>query len=208
MPIVQPPPARYAVEDLGPFIVMTVPTRKNWFVVVYLSCWLVIWVFGGIIAGGTVAAGFLATLRGQTSGTPAAGLGATGLFILAWLGIWAAFSALAIYSWLWQVTGKEVIQVSRQSIVINQVVLDFSRSKEYLAKYIRNLRVSPLQMSPWGWPNAFLRFPGGMLAFDYGPRTFHFVEGVDEAEARQIAAMIKARFPALARVTGVNAYSA
>ena len=161
------------------------------------------------MVGGTVVADSFATLRDQPSSTSASGfsvLGGTGLFALAWLGIWAAFSTLAIYSWLWQVTGKEVIQVSRQSIVIDQVVLGFSRSKEYLAKYIRNLRVSPLQMSPWGWPNTFLRLPGGMLAFDAGPKTFHFAEGVDEAEAKQIVAMIKARFPALAGAASENIY--
>jgi hypothetical protein len=41
----------------------------------------------------------------------------------------------------------------------------------------------------WGTPN------NGLLAFDYGSRTFRFGGGVDEAESKQILDEILTHFP-------------
>jgi hypothetical protein len=100
--------------------------------------------------------------------------------------------------------------VSGQSIIIRRLVLGFSRPKEYLAEHVKDLRASPMQMSARGWPMGanFWGLSGGTLAFDYGARAFYCASGADEAEARQIVAVIKGRFPALARVAGEDIHSA
>lgn len=187
------------------------PGRKNWFAMAFLSVWLIGWAFAGIYLGGTII--WLSQLL------PSKGLSAPkgpletlagGVFLLVWFGVWAAFGVLILRSWLWQVTGKEVIEVSDHSIAISKAILGFSRPKEYLAEHITDLRAAPVQMSVWGRPKGtnFWALSGGTLAFDYGAKSVYCAAGADEAEARQIVAMIKARFPALARVTGEDAYSA
>ncbi len=121
--------------------------------------------------------------------------------------MWVASGAFVIYAWLWQIVGKEIIEASGQSIIIRKVVLGFSRSKEYLAEHIKDLRAVPMDMSSRGW---LMRMAlsgllgGGTLAFDYEAKAFHFASGADEAEARQIVAAIKGRFPALARAASEN----
>jgi hypothetical protein len=40
---------------------------------------------------------------------------------------------------------------------------------------------------------------GGALAFDYGPRTYRFGSGLDDAEAREVLEALAPRLPGAAR---------
>ncbi len=204
MSIVRPLSAKYTTEDVGSSLRITVPNRKNWFAVAFLTVWLIAYVFIAISARGLVARSFSALMREALS-TPAAGWGTSfygGLCMLAVLGMWfVGATFFALYGWLLQVTGKEIIEASDYSITIRKVVAGFSYSKEYLAEHVKDLRAVPNQVSDWQFRSmAFWGLSdGGALAFDYGAKAFYFLSGADEAEARQIVAMIKGRFPALAR---------
>jgi hypothetical protein len=45
----------------------------------------------------------------------------------------------------------------------------------------------------------------GMLAFDYGCKTFRFGAGVEEAEARVILQRLKSRWPKPSAAKGISA---
>ncbi len=207
MPIVQPPSARYTTEDLGSCIRITVPSRKNWVAVAFLSFLLVVWAFVEIYAGRVLAAWLLLDkARIVPGGTSAILVGS--VLLLIWFSILTVLGILILRAWLWQLTGKEAIEASDHSITIRRVILGFGRRYEYLAEHIKDLRASSVQSSRT-WPaiaNSW-GLSGGALAFDYGAKAVYFASGADEAEARQIVAMIKARFPALARGAGENVYS-
>jgi hypothetical protein len=199
MPVIPPPP-RHAIEDLGTSLKISIPSRKHWFVIPFLGFWLIGWAFGEIVVGGTLLAGFINILFGkslESSGIEPAACSGVGLFLLAWLGIWTVGGAFTIYAFLWQLAGKEIVEVSLQSITTSRQVLGFSRPKEYLAEHIKDLRVAPPGNGWFGWPRAtsFWGLSGGSVAFDYGARTFRFGSGADEAEAKQIIAAIQQRFP-------------
>ena len=105
-----------------------------------------------------------------------------------------------IYSFAWQVAGKEIVEIATQSITIRRVTMGLASPKEYTANYIKELRVSSSNMNiNHVWPYSF-SFPWqyhniGSLAFDYGARTYQFGGGVDEAEAKQILAEIQQKYP-------------
>ncbi len=80
---------------------------------------------------------------------------------------------------------------------IRREVFALSRSKEYLSSHISSLRVSPESFNPFDWSKGmrFWGIGGGVLAFDYGAKTFRFGNGIDEAEAKQIFNEIQLLFP-------------
>jgi hypothetical protein len=122
------------------------------------------------------------------------------IFIVIFLTIAGGFM---IHSIAWQISGKEIVEVTAQSITIRRVALGLSSPKEYSANDIKDLRVSSSNMnlnhpmliwnntSSYPWQNNNI----GSLAFDYGARTFRFGGGVDEAEAKQILAEIQQKYP-------------
>jgi hypothetical protein len=106
-------------------------------------------------------------------------------FVAVWVFLWA------IYMLVLATAGREIIEVSQQSIVIKRKIiigntaLPTTPSKEYLMKHIKNLRT---------WP-ALRWSGGGALAFDYGAKTVRFAAGIDDAEARQILERLKQSLP-------------
>ena len=69
---------------------------------------------------------------------------------------------------------------------------------EYGLVHVADLRVSAvLSTDPFGW-SAGMRFwglGGGLVAFDYGAKTFRVGAGIDEAEAKRIVDALRARMP-------------
>ncbi len=210
MPILEPPALKSEIEEQGSTLRLVIPSPKNWFVVAFMSFWLLGWLAGELFVGGMIAGGLIALLGGlihllapNLVESPVGGaefaLAFPSMFLCVWFIGWTVGGAFAIYSWLWQVTGKEVVDINRQSLTVRKTVLGFSRPKEYGAQYMRNLRVTPTVNIPWGWGmrTDFWGGGAGKLAFDYGAKTVNFGSGIDEAEAAQLLARIQKRFPDL-----------
>jgi hypothetical protein len=201
MPIVQPPKERHSIQDEGTSLRVTVPSRRNYFTMFFLGFWLAGWAFGEIMVGGILIAGITKLLFNtpELDKFGVAGFPWVGLFLLVWLGGWTLGGGFALYNFLWQLAGKENIEISNDSIRIQRAIFGLGRTKEYLTNYIKNLRVSPgvMDNNMFGWPrtSSFWANSGGYLAFDYGSQTFRFGGGIDEAEARQILEKIIGRFP-------------
>ncbi len=73
------------------------------------------------------------------------------------------------------------------------------RSREYVLSNVQRLRADPQwsgtreqQAALSNWSGS-----GGMVAFDYGPSTVNFGQGIDEAEAIQLIEKIQSRVPSL-----------
>lgn len=102
-----------------------------------------------------------------------------------------------LYHFLWQVIGKEEVQITSTSIKIGQVVLGYKRTKEYLLEDIKDLglaRVTPKDIVSHSGP--FISMPNfGTISFDYGAKTIKFAGSIDEAEAKIIIAKIQEKYP-------------
>ncbi len=187
---VKPPGPRHTATEEADGLAIRIPAKRNVFIVAFLTFWLCGWAVGEVMASIT-----LFTSAQKEPGAAA--------FMLFWLCGWTVGGAFAIYIWLWQIKGCEVVTVSPTALSIRREVLGYGRTKHYDIAEVRDLRVAPLTYNPFDFRSgmAFWGIGGGMLAFDYGFKTYRFGGGVDEAEARIILQSIISRLPRLSNAT-------
>jgi hypothetical protein len=179
---VKPNAARATLSTSPKGLEITIPSRKNIFLILFLAVWLIGWAVGEV----TVPSIFI---KGNKD------TGAL-FFVVAWFVAWTIGGAIAIYTWLWNVAGKEKVTINNLSLTIKRELFGYGREKEYEASHISNLRVSPQPFNPFNF-SASLQFwgiGGGVLAFDYGSRTYRFGSGIGEAEANHIIERIKEQY--------------
>lgn len=192
---IKPYSARHTTDDLFDSLKITIPSKKQWFQILFIGFWLVGWAFFEFFVAGVLINGI--------------GVGGPGLFMIAWLGMWTIGGGFALYILLWQLLGREMILVSNSGITTSRSLLGFSLfPKEYDSKYIKDLRVSVFISANdiFGWSRAFHFYGlgGGIIAFDYGAKTMNFGIGIDEAEAKQILLKIQKRYPQYRSKTDFN----
>jgi hypothetical protein len=100
----------------------------------------------------------------------------------------------AIYQFFWQLTGKEIISVNRTVMSITNQIFGWKKFYEYGIMDMKDLRASTPQQDLFVRAK-ILQFSkqNGMIAFDYGSKTFRFGLDIDEAEAKQIVSEIQER---------------
>lgn len=172
---------RSQIENVVSGLKITIPTKKNYFTIFFLAFWLAGWMFGEMSA--------LSQVFNPESGAPK-------LFMIVWLSGWTIGGAFAIYSWLWNINGKEIVNISSNELQYIRQVIGFKRSKEYDLSLISKLRSQGQNNSVFGKRNSmdFWGISGGSVAFDYGKSTHRFGAQLDEAEAEYIVNTIKQRF--------------
>lgn len=190
---IAPAPPRSTIVDDAEGMRITIPVRRNWFLIVFVAFWLGCWawVMVGIPLGLLGMAPAFAVDQGQ--------LGAV-VFVVVWFVLWTLGGFFALLAWLWNLVGKEVVILTGSVLVIRRQIFGVGRSREYDAGQVRGLRCSPQVYEPWNFSwgsSAAFWGLGGVLAFDYGARTYRFGPGLDEAEAKMILGAIKQRFPEL-----------
>jgi hypothetical protein len=189
---------RFQKQEIASGVIYSIPSKKNWFMILFIGFWLLGWAVGEFAVIGILIAGIFKAFAHGISDAVTAGTGAfSGLFLIAWLGAWTVGGAVAIYSWLWQVKGMEIITISYDRFKIQKKVPIWTRTKEYRLKDVASLRVSNVQSSLWSMSGSmeFWGMSGGRLAFDYGAKTVQFGIGIDEAEAKLLIKDIEKKYP-------------
>lgn len=180
MDTVPVPGARSTISwgSRGP--VISIPARRNVFVLVLLPLWMVGWAFGEIAV--------LRILR--------EGLEGPGLFLLVWFVFWTIGGVLAVVAWLWMIGGREILELHPSRLVQRHVLFGLARSRAFDVTNVRNVRVSPEMITGstmnWGWRGRGVL--GGMIAFDYGAGTVRIAGQIDEGEAATIVRAIEERY--------------
>lgn len=100
--------------------------------------------------------------------------------------VWVTMGLILSIVYIWRLTLKIEMDVSRNEIVITHKSLIINQTKHYSAEHIKDLRASNIL------PTSFWT---GTIAFDYRARTIRFGAILDEAEAKQIIAKIIELFP-------------
>ncbi len=201
MPIIQPARARHSIQEEGLTLKIIIPSRKNILIIAFLFFWLFVWAIGEVTVGGII----FSSIVGLFSKVPEimnnwlTNLPSGGIFLFVWFAGWTVGGAFAIYTFLWTLVGKEITEINSDGIKIQRSIFGLGRKREYLAGYIKDIRIAPTAFDSnifgRNRGNNIMRIPEGLLAFDYGAQTFRFGSGVDEAEAKQIFEKIRARFP-------------
>ena len=178
----QPADSRITIADTADGLRIVIPCRRSWFVICFLAFWICSWAAGEVMVANQLWKGD-APPEGE-------------FFMLTWLGVWTMGGAIAIYAWLWQLMGKELLAVRGQAFRIRRDIGGIGRDKEYSLIQMRDLRVGRVGASPFDLSSSFQLWGigGGVIAFDHGEKTYRFGAGLDEAEATQVVTSIKQRF--------------
>jgi len=175
---VEPHSARFIQERVDGVEQIRVPMRRNWFVLLFISFWIVMWTIGGVTA--------IYELIRQFQ-----------LFLLVWLGAWALGWCFAAATIAAQVAGSEIIRVVGRDLEISVGAGKLRWRRLYRGDKVRNLRSS--DPNPWGMPWRMPVMPFGMrlgaIKFDYGARTIAAAASVDEAEGAMIVDWLRPRLP-------------
>ncbi len=185
MPI-KPTQPRYKVQQLNDGIQIVLPSKKNFFLIIWFVLGLAMWLY---MTGSVVYITSLLII----------GLGSNNgmWFFIGFLAFMLMFlvglGAYVIYSLLWQFTGKELIIVKNDVLRISRQIFNRSKFLEYSMQSISDLRASAPQPVLFTSVKIFKNISGqnGMIAFDYGAKTIRFGFEIDEAEAKQIVSILQ-----------------
>ena len=179
---VAPSERQSTVSQTPEGLLISIPSRRNIFLVLFLCLWLVGWGFGEIAA--------CRELFDPQKNT-------ADLFLAVWLTGWTLGGGAALYILSWMLAGREVVALRPDALVNRRILWGFDRAREYDLPQVKNLRVAPLVWNPSDWNGAlqFWGIGGGPIAFDYGAKTIRIASGIDEAEARLIVNELKSRYP-------------
>jgi hypothetical protein len=188
---------RFFIESLGMSTQITIPARKNWIVLIFLGVWLTGWLCGELFALGVLLSsvgGLLAQLFGFSVDFIDFDSDGTGVFVmvfmLVWLAIWTYGGYSAVRTFLWQVAGKEIIEVSRLGINLSRPIFSLGKVREYQAGEIVDLRLLGDEERMQKKIKAGLT----QLAFDYEFDTIEFGGGLTPIEAKAILEEITERY--------------
>ena len=182
MPKTNPSAYRVTVTDSPGGLGLLIPPKRNWFISLFMGFWLCMWAVGEIMIP-------ILFFKGEIPGI-------TEIFILAWLGAWTIGGGVAIYLWIWNLMGRQIITMHGQTLTTRRDIGGYGFDKEYDLTQIRDLRVSAMGRSAWDYSGIleFLGLGGGLVAFDYGAKTYRLGAGLDEAEAKFVVRKVTDRY--------------
>lgn len=171
-------------ETINEFII-EVPSKKNWFIIIFTTAWLYMWLVGEV-----VAIGILTGMFGDNDG------GFATPFLLFWLTGWTVGGFFEIRILIWMIAGKEIISFSNTELRIHKRAMLLSKPKIYDIKKVKNLAVNPntgnfltnlYGINFWN--------PGsqGNFKFNYDHKTVKMANGIDEAEAKYLLEKIQTK---------------
>ncbi len=186
MSTILPTAAHHQARFTGESLIITIASRKQWLLVLFIGVWLIFWAFAWL-----QVASALFKFSFQLIGRAFFQLG----FMAFWLLFWSAGGVLALTTLLWLLVGVETIEVDPCHFHIRRQIFGFGRSKRFKLEIVRDLRIS--QTATWFDGQAFLNSIWhfeGPVTFDYGAKTYRCGGGVDEAEAGQIIKLVQNHF--------------
>ena len=167
---------RASYDDNFGNVTITIPAKKNWFIILFLGVWLCGWIFGETSAAGTFT-------KGNQSGVD--------LFMIVWLTGWTIGGLFVMRTIIWGLLGKEIITIGQGALTIDKKGAIFYRSKSYDLREAKNFRAveEPYFYNSFGNrrdSNPFNLDKSGTIKFDYGMQTIKFGDRLDEAEANYL----------------------
>lgn len=164
------------------YLSIVIPSKKNWFNLIFGAFWLCGWLFGFLTTSGVL-------LRGDSNG-------ASG-FLSFWLLMWTLGGITVISLMLWGWFGKETFIADGREVLFEKTVFGVGLKKKLVQSEIKNFRFEYIETgwfsggrsrwSSWG-------LGPGKIKFDYGLKTYSFGLGVDDAEAHHIIQLLNEEY--------------
>src|ERR1700744_2861424 len=159
---------RATFDDNFGNVTITIPTKKNWFIIAFFC----IWICGGFLGETTVSGSIF---NGNTGGA--------GAFEIIWLCGWTLGGAFALSIVIWNIFGKEIITVSPGALTIQRKGTIFFKAKTYDLHEAHNFRAEQVPQYDNYYRNRSLNNAfnpnNGTIKFDYGMQTIRFADNMD-----------------------------
>lgn len=168
-------PRRSTTRRTSSGLEISIPAKLHLFVFVFLSVWLLLWLATEYFALQTMLTEREASIN---------------VFSV----IWTLAGVLGLYIQLWMIAGREIITAEFNILTIKHTLFGWVRVREYDFQHVADLRadVEPYD-SEGPRLSAVYPFRTGSIAFEYEGKTIRFADGVGDAEAREIVAMLSPR---------------
>ena len=118
------------------------------------------------------------------------------VFLVFWLIAWTVGGAFILRAWLWNLAGREIIEVGGGELKLWKKLGPVGRKRAFDLHHVANVRVSASPVARGAGRARQIYASSGTVAFDYGSRTFHLGDQLDDAEATQV---VRALEPHLVR---------
>ena len=160
------------IENSIGFYKITVPSKKNWFTLIFGTVWMGGWYFGfksaitdfGLVNNGSFDSFTAFWLIGWTIG----GIGITSIL-------------------LWGYFGKETLEFESQYVKFKKTIFGFGIIKNLTKNEIKNFRFEKVNQNMFNDNGyAFWGLGTGKIKFDYGLKSYSFGLAVDDAEANYL----------------------
>ncbi len=163
-------------------LTIKIPSKKNWFIIIFTTAWMGGWLIGELFAINTLF----------FSDTPLF----ANLFLLVWLTLWTVGGIFMLISIIQQLIGYETISVKKGILEIKRTAGITIQKKLYEIKSIRHIDINPtIDLGMWSgaylYRQNIIGFKNGKIKFDYGMKTIKFANDIEEAEARIIIEIFK-----------------
>lgn len=160
---------------------ISIPSKKNWFGLLFGTAWLGGWYFGFKSA--------ITTISFDSNE-----FGADG-FMTFWLIGWTIGGLAIIIFLLWGYFGQEKIKVDSGEMLFEKTIFGIGLKKRFEANEIKNFRTEKTETGIFGKNGlAFWGLGPGQIKFDYGLKTFSFGLGVDDSEANYLVELLSNHF--------------
>jgi hypothetical protein len=172
---------RASIESLGDSMIITLPSRKNWYQIISYCLFLL------------SSFDLISEYGGPWLDIPAF-LAEFVIHPINWF--FLTLYILIICILCWQIFGQEEIRVSTRAIICSNMLFGIRYPRESFALHIKNLRLSQNLNTA---RSSFFTYKsgqkGGWIAYDYGADTITFLNNVTEVEATEILSEIVKQFP-------------
>jgi len=193
-----PASQHYTVDELGISLKFVFPYRKEWLTIIGSIVSLLL--FG-------VWLSIVIAVFAQQPVSPLETIGSVELVRCLVSLVFLTIPIMYVIELLWLLIGKEVIEISDDSVIVHHQILGLGIARKFHASKVNSLFVSRVktdQLAHWLFRSnrpGYFNFKRGKVAFNCGRtiwggvKTFRFGTILDDAEARQVVSVIHKRFP-------------
>jgi hypothetical protein len=201
--VMNQPTKRWTLQETQAGVQVVLPSKKRFFTLLWVIFWLLAW---GYATGHVVYLWAIMTFGSTLDLLNIPPLDDEGVNYALLLGMVCIFPFLVIllgmggigtYSFLWQLAGKEIIEVNNENLAITRQIFNWRTTKEYPLKTAIELRLNSKKPNSIDTIRGIRKLLGkdGIIALDYEAKTFCFGLEIDKTEAKEIISEIQKHLP-------------
>ncbi|MDD4970913.1 MAG: hypothetical protein PHT07_15915 [Paludibacter sp.] len=151
---------------------IVIPSKKNWFVILFTMVWMGGWYMG-----------FKSAMDGFGENA----------FITFWMIGWTIGGCSAIFVLLWSLFGQEIIRIDFQDLFLEKSIFGIGIKRRLAITELNNIRYEAVERNGFSGNNdmSIILHGAGPIKMDYGLKTYTVGFSVDEAEAKYIIELIR-----------------